>query len=221
MKSILSILTGLILVSSIQANACPRSANQLICPGDTIVSSDNIVGTVMGVNPFQGNVAFRSTGGYTYTRDKQTLALGIGCLDMYCVGDRIVSSDSIVGTILAVNPYNRTVGFRSTGGYIYTRQIETLALGLGCVRGVCVDDTVISSDNITAKVLAVNPYNRTVGFRSTGGYIYTRQADSLSSSEYCDTYGQYPRTQQSFPLVNEKIYVDINFKFSIQRPLLP
>lgn len=224
MKSILSILSGLILVSSIQANACPRSANQLICPGDTIVSNDNIVGTVRGVNPFQGNVAFRSnSSGSTYTRNKLSLALGLGCLEMYCVGDRIVSSDNIIGTILAVNPFQNTIAFRSnSSGSVYTRSLESLSLGMGCVRGVCVGDTIISSDNITAKVLAVNPFSRNVAFRSNlSGSVYTREADTLSSAEYCDTYGQYPRTHNRYPFINDKVYIDINLKFSIQRPQLP
>ncbi|MBK8203570.1 MAG: hypothetical protein IPK68_15005 [Bdellovibrionales bacterium] len=188
-----SLLVGATMLSG-YAHACHRSAEQLICPGDTVVSNDNIVGTVLGVNPFHGNIAFRSnSSGTTYTRSKMSLALGLGCLEMYCVGDQIVSSENIVGTILAVNLHQNSIAFRSHSfGYIYTRRLESLSLGLGCVRGICVGDTIISSDNINAKVLAVNPFSSAVAFRSnSSGNVYTRAADSLSSSEYCDSYGSY------------------------------
>lgn len=223
MRSVLSILVGLILGSAIQANACPRIANQLICPGDTVVSNDNIVGTVLGVNPYQGTVAFRSVvTGTVFTRNKQTLALGLGCLEMYCVGDRIVSNDNIVATILAVNPYQNTVAFRSVvTGTVFTRNLNTLALGLGCVRGICVDDKIISSDNIVGKVLAVNPFNGTIAFKSDiTGTVFTRSSQTLASSEYCDTYGSYPRSHNRYPFVNDKMYIDKDLKFSLQRPQL-
>jgi hypothetical protein len=223
-KSILAIISGLILVSSVQAMACPRSANQLICPDDTIVSDDNIVGFVVGVNPFQGTVAFRSKStGNIITRDKLSLALGIGCLEMYCVGDTIVSNDNIVGTILAVNPFQNTIAFQSySSGNVITRPLESLSFDIGCIRGVCVGDTIISSDNITGLVLAVNPFYGTVAFRSySSGNVITRQVETLSSTNYCDDYGHYSRTHIRYPFINEEAYTHIKLKFSIQRPQRP
>jgi hypothetical protein len=222
-SGIFAIAAASVSLPSASAFACPRSADQLICPGDRIVSNDNIVGKVLGVNPFRRTIAFRSNLiGSTYTREKSTLALGLGCLEMYCVGDRIVSDDNIVGTILAVNPYQNTIAFRSNLiGSVYTRRLESLSLGLGCVRGVCVSDTIISADNINGTVLAVNPFSASVAFRSKStGSVYTRYSDTLSSAEYCDTYGNYQRSQQRFPLVDHDLYISIDIKFSQQRPQL-
>lgn len=226
MKFNLSILAlaGLILGFTLQASACPHSVNQFICPGDKIVSDDNIVGTVVGVNPYQGTIVFKSDySGNTFTRNKSTLGIGLGCLEIFCVGDGIVSNDNIYAHILAVNPYNNTISFRSDySGNVFTRALQSLALGFGCVLGICVEDTVISSDNITATVLAVNPFNGEVAFRSNySGRVFTRQAETLATSKYCDTYGEYPRRHKRFPFVNEASYIDIHFKWNLKRPIRP
>lgn len=214
---------AVLMVASQDSYACGRTYQQLICPGDTVVSADSVIGTVVGVNAYQGTVAFRSKAtGNMFTRSKSTLALGLGCLEMFCVGDSVVSDDSVQGIILAVNPYDSTVAFQSVAtGNVFVRQLQTLALGIGCVQGVCVADTVISSDNVEGIVLATNPFQNTVAFQSKAtGNVFVREATTLANAQYCDTYGEYSRSKQRYPFVNEKAYIDHRFKFAMKRPAL-
>jgi hypothetical protein len=220
MKKITLSVLGLLLTWTIQTQACPRSEQQFICPGDRVVSEINIEGTVVGVNIHRGEVAFKTSTGSTYTEPKETLSLGMGCLELYCVGDTVVSEINIVGKIIGVNPYTRSIAFKTTTGSVYTENIETVALGLGCVYGYCFDDTVISEINITGRVIAVNAYNGMVAYRTVTGSIYTDSYETLSTSAYCDTYGEYSRAQEVYPVVSSQKYSIKKLKYSAKRPTL-
>lgn len=201
---------------------CPRTRGRLICPGDTVVTNDNIVATVQGVNPRRENISVRSNySGKVYNRSKKSLAIGAGCLGIYCVGDTVVTNDNIVAKVLAVNPYTNNIAVRSNySGKVYTRSADSLSLGLGCVYDICVGDEVITDDNIVAKVLAVNSYANNIAVRSNySGKVYTRSLDTLASAEYCDDYGSYHRSLSSYPVFDEALVVDLSFRFSLRRPV--
>ncbi len=205
------------------AYSCPRSVDQLVCPGDRVVTHDNIVGTVRAVNPFQGTIAIQSSSsGNIYTRPKTTLALGEGCLEMYCVGDRVVNNKNIIGTVIAVNPYRGTIAFQSSSsGYVYTEDLSGFALGLGCLKGVCIQDKVISADNIVGKILAVNSFDGNVAFISlSSGNVYTRPVETFSLTTYCEEYGTAQRSIVRYPVVDERSFLAPTFQFSLNRPAL-
>ena len=222
-KKLLAVLIGAVLISGLKTQACEHNAEQFICPGDIVISDDNISGKVLGVNPFQNTVAFyHSYSGITYTRPVSTLALGIGCLQGVCVGDIVISDDNISGKVLGVNPFQNTVAFyHSYSGITYTRPLSTLALGLGCIQGVCVGDIVISDDNISGKVIGVNPFQNTVAFyNSYSGNTFTKKVETLSSSQFCEAYKGRSRKIMRYPEIDTKIYLDLNFKFHLHRTII-
>jgi preprotein translocase subunit YajC len=223
MKCAYAIPMILVLATSLQANACPGSNGELICSGDTIVTNDNIAGVVIGVNSFTDAISFSDNRLHqTFTRNKQTLAIGAGCLELYCVGDQVVTNDNIRGKILAVNPYQNTIAFSDNrSNNIHTTSSDSLSLALGCVLGICVGDEVITPDNIRGEVLAVNPTHGIVALSSNRtANVFSRDATSLSSAKNCAAYGTAARALRSYPQ-NSAVYADGNFKFSQQRPQLP
>ncbi|MBI4924682.1 MAG: hypothetical protein HY843_02050 [Bdellovibrio sp.] len=220
------ILVGVNMHSSL-ADDCTRTKDQLICPGDPVVSDDRIVGRVLSVNPNQQTIVFRSDStGNTFIREKSTMALGLGCLEMYCVRERIiafVSNDQyIFGTILAVNPYQNTIVFRGhISGNIFIKNFVSLALMFGCVQGTCVNDSVISADRIKGTVIAVNPFSEAVALQSDETEsVYIRDSKTFSSIERSYIYDDYQRSQPRFPLVDSRLYLSADIKFSLHMPQL-
>lgn len=199
---------------------CPRSQDQLICPGDKVVTADNELAEVLGINPFAGTAAVQNGYYEIRTLPKKSLALHEGCLGMICIGDFVVNKKNIPGKVIGVNPYTRQVAFQDGYFEVRTENIENLSLGLGCVKGICVGDDVISSTNDFGKVIAVNHYSQKVAYQNGYFEIYTVDAETLSSTKYCADYGDKHRSVLSFPLLDKKVYVDLNFQFSLTRPLL-
>lgn len=230
MKSILSILTGLILVSSIQAIACPnRTADKLLCPGDTVYPYDFIrgSGSVIGVNPVQRKVSVRDdlNGSTVYNYQINQVAIGTGCFENYCVGDKVFGNDFIRGDgrIVGVNPYTRSVVVRDNlnGSTLYNYKIDQIGVGFGCLDGFCVGDTVIADDFVrgSGTVVGVNPFSRRLFVRDNlnGSTLYQYTSDRLTTSAYCAEYGNYSRSIPTFPLLNDQDYLIPELKFREQR----
>ena len=220
MKQLFLVIAALVCLSA-QAQACPHNKSQYICPGDKAIASNNLVGKVLAVNAFKGTVAIQSLAtGSVFTFAKADLALGLGCLGLYCVNDTVVASNNLVGRIIGVNPYRNTIAVRSNAtGSVFTFASNDLALGLGCVRGICVGDKIVASNNMVGKVLAVNFAKGTAAVQSSAtGSVFTFRADDLASSEYCDEYGEVTRTEEVYPVINPHIYADQSFRFQTQRP---
>lgn len=219
MRSILSILTGLILASSIHAKACPRSNEKLLCPGDKVVDINGYVGTVSGVNPFQQTVSINYGGSTDNIKTITSTAIGFGCLEGYCIGDLAVDQRGYRGRIDAVNPYNRTVAINYGGSTDNIEYIENVALGLGCAIGYCVGDTVIDDNGYKGKMEAINRFKETAAVNYGGSNDNIKRIRSLSSSEICSTYGDEERIVSAFPVINESLYPSSNFKFTLKRPI--
>ena len=219
MKSILSILTGLILVSSIQANACPRSQQRLICPGDKVVDNNGYVGMASGVNPFQQMVSINYGGSSDNIKSITSTAIGAGCLEGYCVGDLAIDDNGYRGRIDAVNPYNRTVAINYGGSSDNIKNIESISLGLGCMMGYCVGDKVIDDEGYKGEVDAINRFRGTAAVNYGGSSDNIKRIQSLSSSEFCSTYGDHERMVNIFPIIIESRYPSLDFKFTLTRPI--
>lgn len=219
------------VVYSGTASACPnRHHDNLICPGDPVVSSNGWVGNVLAINPRNHTAGIRWTinsDGYsvnsrgTYNIDE--LAIGIGCVAGYCVEDKVVSVNGWEGTIIGVNPYNKKAGVRwhrNSDGYPVnssgTHDIDDLAIGLGCVAGYCVGDEVVSENGWEGTIIGVNPYNEKAGvrwYRNSDGYSVnssgTHNIRNLANAKFCEEYGEDYRAVDSNQYIIDRLKVMI------------
>lgn len=218
MKTILSILAGLILVYSNQANACSRSQEKLFCPGDSVVDSYGYSGSVSGVNLFQQTLAINYGGSTDSIRSIKSTAIGIGCLEGYCVGDFAVDDSGFRGRIDAINPYNRTVAIDYGGRSNGIKDIESVALGLGCMLGSCVGDFVTDGSGHRGSVDAINRFRGTAAVSYGGRSDSIKLIQSLSTSKFSATYGDDKRILNVFPIIIESRYPSLDFKFTLTRP---
>lgn len=221
MKSLfLSLLAGFSLVAT-QAQACPHSQKMFICPGDKVVDSNGYVGRADGVNPFQHTVSINYGGSSDGIVGIYSTALGYGCLEGYCVGDTAVDANGYRGVIDAVNPYNGTVAINYGGSSDGIRNIESVSLGLGCVLGYCVGDKVADSNGYRGTIDAVNRFRQTAAVNYGGSSDGVSQIQTLSSAEYCSTYGDRERTLNAFPVIIISEYPSNDFRFTHSRPVRP
>lgn len=195
-------------------SACPRSRSQLMCPGDTVVSPSGSVGKVVAINRHTGSVSYEVYSSI-YSADKKSLALGEGCLGLYCVGDTVVSLSGSEGEIVAVNPYLDRIAYKVYGS-VYLADRKDLALALGCSMGVCVGDKVVTPSSSRGTVTAINRSTKQAAVKIYGS-TYIHNITALSSTNYCETYGDREREYDEYPFVDESMYTEVDFIYSRQR----
>lgn len=213
MKSLLLVFA--ISLAATASQACISTYQKLICPGDQVVSGNGYVGTVKGINlsTREAEANWTTTpDGYqhdaTSTHGLESLALGRGCLNNYCVNDKVVSGNGFVGKIIGVNPYTSSVAVHwsiDPNGYATdkrsTLKLETVSIGHGCVDGFCVGDKVFSGNDFSGIVIGVNPSTKSVGVHwrvdpkgDTTDKRSTHDIKTLSTAEFCEEYGDSVRS---------------------------
>lgn len=76
--------------------------------------------------------------------------------DQLCIGDRIIDSQSYVGTVLEVFSNGKTKISLDGGPYSsYLRDTSSLGKGVKCHNNICVDDRIINGQGYSGKVLEV------------------------------------------------------------------
>jgi serine protease inhibitor ecotin len=185
----MKLLSLVLMLSSTAAMACPHSQKQFICPGDSVVDSDNSAGIVTAINPFQHTAAYRIDRVGTYSAQIETLALAQGCLEAVCVGDTIYDSDNSAGTVVAINPFDNRVAYRIDRVGTYSADVSTLKVTYGCSLGYCVGDQIVDSDNSNGTIVALSPYDDNAAYRIDRVGTYAAQIETLSSTQYCAQYG--------------------------------
>ncbi len=208
---------ALLVLSATTAEACEHTRQQFICPGDSVVDQYNRLGRVRGVNPFQQTASYQLQAGSLATDDISTLALGMGCLEAFCVNDRIVDQYNRAGIVIAVNPYSNTVAYRLTAGSIASDDISTLTVNYGCVMGYCVGDDIVDQYNRAGRIVAVSPYDSNVAYQLQAGSLATDSAETLSNSAFCADYGQQHRRMPRFTKLGKGRYVAPDFRWYSKR----
>lgn len=214
------LMLGLTLAYTNPANAaCRRDLSghgTLLCPGDSVVSPTNITGQVIGVNAYEQRVSvdldFYSNNASYSIRD---VFAGFGCMHSVCVGDRVVSPTNITGTVIGLNPYSRQVSvdldfYSNNASY----DLDSIFLTSGCVQGVCVNDHVVTPNNIEGIVIGVNRYHRTVSVDLE--YYSNNQSyhvEDIFVTNECLDYGPDYRSRNS----GRQWPVPVNFDFSLTR----
>jgi len=230
--SFLIVTLAAALLSPSQASACSRDEQQLICPGDRVVgtnysTSKSWGGRVQAVNPFRKTVSIHHDDGDLHTWDLDNVAIGVGCIQGYCVGDRAVgtnysTSKSWGGKIVAVNPYRQTVVIRHDDGDLHAWDLQNVAIGVGCIQGYCVGDGVVATNYSTSKswggkIVAVNPVKGTVSIHHNDGDLHTWDLQNVANSEYCAEYGSSARKHRRFPFLDERSYRVKKWKYGLRR----
>jgi preprotein translocase subunit YajC len=199
------------------------------CIGNTVVSGNGFTGKVIGVNPNSLEIAVRwhtnsnGTGNVTRSVFKAVnLSISRGCLGHFCQDDTVVSEDGRVGKVIGVNPNSSKVAVSwhtTANGYgtnkRQTLNAETLAIGRGCVYGLCVKDTVVSGNGFTGEVIGLNPHTSRAAVRwrtnSNGNSNDTRSTfsiDNLFIQKYCDLYDYSTR--------DNNIYISLKGEIEIE-----
>ena len=226
-------VTALTLFLSMQAaKACPRTENQLICPGDRVVAKNyqtglSWPGQAIAVNPYHNQVSVRHDDGDLATWNVSDVAVGVGCIQGYCVGDRAVGTNHQIreswgGRIVGVNPFRQEIAIYQDDGDTVVWAIESVSLGLGCIEGYCVGDQVVATNYNTnmsyeGKIVGVNPFRREVAIYHTDGDLVAWNIENVSNSRYCADYGAEVRSHRRYPMVNEQGYQVQKYKFSLHR----
>lgn len=118
------------------------------CVGDVVVSANGFTGAIAGVNPYAGTAAVHWDktpegvwGDLINTIPITGLSLGYGCLNNFCVGDTVISSNGFVGIIVGINKYTEKAGvqwYRRPEGTKYsltsTVRIDSLSNSALCAE---------------------------------------------------------------------------------------
>ena len=124
-----------------------------------------------------------------------------------CPGDSIVTESRQLGTALGVNPYTHMIAYeyQTNSQQIFknTKSADTFFVTYGCSFGICVGDSIISSENYSGTVIGVNFYTGKVAFEyvsvSNQSMITDRDPRTLASSKFCEKYGPSERSAERFP----------------------
>ncbi len=191
------------------------------CVGDMVVDSSNNVGKIIAVNPYSRSVVIlRDWDSGVETVSIKAAAIGLGCLGNVCVGNRVVDSSNNTGVVLAVNPYTGNAALkRDWDNGVETVGVGQLALGDGCLNGVCMGDQVVDASNNQALVVGINYYRGTAAVkRIWDSGIETVELNTLAITNYCQTYGDEIRSRPaSVPRIEVITRITIEFDFRISR----
>ena len=207
----------LALAATTSAHACPHNQQQFICPGDPVVDEYNRAGRVRAVNPFQKVASYSLGNGAIVSADIQTLALGMGCLEAFCVGDRVVDEYNRAGRVMAVNPYNRTVAYALGNGAIVSADASTMLVAYGCTLGYCVKDEVVDEYNRAGTIIALSPYQDVAAYSLGNGAIVSADIQTLSNSKFCEDYGVQHRKHRRYPALPKHKYLSPSFPYFSKR----
>lgn len=193
---------------------CERKGTSYICAGDTVYDvNDGWKGTVQGANPWTNQVTVtwveNGQGRYisrqTTAATPRTLAVDVGCLKRFCVGDRVYDvNDGWQGRIVGVNPYTNEAVINwnrnERRNYVDQRSaksIERLALSRGCMHGFCVgDDVVDTSDGWRGRIVGIPSEGRqaVILWERNGMNRYVEMVSAqffhrLTATQFCAEYG--------------------------------
>jgi hypothetical protein len=154
------------------AFACPRSEQQLICPGDRIADTNGYTGHVLGVNGEDHEASISYDAGYANAvLDLSSLAIQEGCIGSVCVGDRGTDNSGHQGRVIALNPNSFVAVFKyDSGANNGVIALKDLALSMGCLENYCAGDTITDANGYLGKILAINYFNRNVSISYEAGY---------------------------------------------------
>lgn len=102
-----------------------------------------------------------------------------------CPGDRVIDQNGDLGVVRGANPFQGTVAVNYGGSTSYSKNIPTLSITEGCVRGFCVGDSVIDANGDAGVIKGVNPFNVTVAINYGGSTSYHRSLKTLSVTFGC------------------------------------
>lgn len=216
-----ALVVGLLGMQSL-ALACPHNQQMFMCPGDPVVDSGGTSGTVKAINPFKHTVSmYEPAYGRNYEYSIEQVALGVGCLEGYCVGDSVVDSGGTSGKIVAVNPYNRQIAmYEPAYGRNYLYSIDQVSLGLGCMEGYCVGDQVVDSGGTNGTIVGINRANgQAAVYEPSYGRNYVYGIRTLGSTNFCTTYGDMERAVRVYPEMRVEMYITTELHFTLTRPI--
>ena len=103
-----------------------------ICVGDKVIDESGNRGRVDAVNPYNSMVAISYGGSADGLERVNTLALGMGCVLGYCVGDEVTDESGNRGVIDGVNRYNQTAAVNYGGSASGISRIRDLSSSVYC-----------------------------------------------------------------------------------------
>lgn len=231
LASTFTVLLSLFLHST-NADACNRDERQLVCPGDRVVAKNYVQnkswgGRVEAVNPFRNTVAVLHDDYDRATWNLSDVAVGVGCIQGYCVGDRAVARNggtnkSWGGRIVAVNPWRQEVAIMHDDYDLATWSLDDVSLGLGCIEGYCVGDRAVATNSTSGKswggkIVAVNPSRRMISILHDDYDLATWDIADVANAEFCADYDSLARKHHRFPLLNESRFRVKKWKYGLNR----
>lgn len=161
-----------------------------VCANETIHSKDftNTGARVLGINGFRNSVVVQAGyNGRVYEYPVGEIAVTNKCLRDICPNETVHSKDftNTGALVLGVNPYKNAVVLKANyNNRVYEYFANTLAVERGCIRHVCVGNTVHSKDftNTGALVLGVNRADRTAVVRvNYNNRVYSYSFSNLAA----------------------------------------
>ena len=206
-----------ISASAASALACPHSIQQFICPGDSVVNAYGMAGTAVAVNPFQKTVAMRTSLGTIQQEKLVDIAIGEGCLEAFCIGDVVSNHYGMTGAIAAVNPYSGKVVLRTSLGTLQLEKLSDMLVAYGCNSGYCVGDRIVNKYGMEGVIYALSPYDNKAAMQTSLGTIQLENIEDLSSTNFCEAYGEQERGYSRYPGLPSDQYLAPSFHYYHRR----
>ncbi len=137
MKSISSIITAFMVLSSTQATACWDNWGWQVCPKKR-ATVDQYSGEILGINRSTQMVSIRFDDGDIRSYNVLRITIGDGCIfdkagGNYCVRAR-ATVDSYSGEIVGVNPLTEKVSVRFDDGDTRTVDLQRVTVDSSCLE---------------------------------------------------------------------------------------
>ncbi len=106
-----------------------------------------------------------------------------------------------------------------------TVKIKDLSIGLGCVNGLCIDDSVASDNGFVGRVIGVNPHTSSAAVRwhtTSNGYSTNSRStfniDELYIEKYCAAYGASAHQRSvGISIQLRGMFIDLDFRLRFAR----
>lgn len=109
------------------------------------------------------------------------------CLDreqkLVCPGDSVVV-EYLSGTVIGINPIKKEASIRFSNGATNSYSIERVAVGKGCLAGLCVGASA-TVDTMSGTILAVNKIQAEVSIQFSNGSINSYKLERVTSGKGC------------------------------------
>lgn len=133
-----------------------------------------------------GQLMVKQSIGLVLTVAPSSIAYITGCVDGFCVGEKVINNDGKTATVTGVGKDKFIYVYETGWTYSEFRKAKELAKTTGCnSNGLCVGNTVIDNSGYPVKITGIKSDNKVTVFKSDWSYSELREPNVLAKVTGC------------------------------------